>query len=104
MAKLRPLVLLIALAVPFKTSLAADYTETFDSGTAQGWTAAVGAWAVDGGTYHSTAVGPADITVYGGGSWSTDFIYHAKINNGFNSTGNLAGAATTIRTRTITTR
>jgi hypothetical protein len=87
------IVLLIALVAPVKTSSAADYTETFDSGTAQGWTAAVGAWAVDGGTYHGTAIGPADITVYGGGSWSTDFIYHAKINNGFNNTGNLAGAA-----------
>src|SRR5260221_4760676 len=87
------IVLLIALVAPVKTSSAADYTETFDIGTAQGWTAAVGAWAVDGGTYHSTAVGPADITVYGGGSWSTDFIYHAKINNEFDNTGNLAGAA-----------
>src|SRR5882762_4278272 len=93
MAKLRPLVFLIALAVPFKTSLAADYTETFDSGPAQGWKAAVGAWAVDGGTYHSTTFRPAYITMYGGDSWSTAFIYHAKINNGFNSTGNLAGAA-----------
>src|SRR5712671_857017 len=97
MTKLRPLVLLIALAVPFKTSFAADYTETFDSGVAQGWTPAVGRWVVESGTYHNNAddsdSGPAGITVDGGGSWSTDFIYHAKINNGFNNTGNLAGAA-----------
>ena len=93
MTKLRPLVLLIALAAPFKTSFAADYTETFNTAPPQGWTVAVGTWAVDdGGTYHSTALGPADITAYDGGSWATDFIYHAKINNGGNDAGNLVGA------------
>ena len=85
------LLTVIALAAPFKASFAADYTETFDSGVAQGWTAPAG-WVVDGGTFHHNIVGgQADIAVYGGGSWATDFIYHAKISNGFNNTGNLAG-------------
>jgi len=86
------IVLLVALVTPVKTSFAADYTELFDSGVAQGWTPVAGTWVVDGGTYHHNIVGgQADVTAYGGGSWATDFIYHAKINNGFNNTGNLAG-------------
>ena len=83
--------LLIALAATFKTSFAANYTETFDSGAAPGWTVVSGNWAVSAGTGNSSADGAADIAVYSGGSWATDFVYHARIDNQYGSWGNLAG-------------
>src|SRR5712692_11700090 len=87
-----PLLLLIAVAAPSTASCAANYTETFDSGSAPGWTVVSGIWAVSAGTANSTADGAADIAVYSGGSWATDFVYHVRINNPYNNGGNLAGA------------
>src|SRR5882724_5028841 len=47
----------LALAVSFPACFAADYTQTFNSGPPPGWTVVSAAWAVDAGSYHSTAVG-----------------------------------------------
>ena len=82
--------LLLGMALP---GLPADYAEDFDDGAAQGWTPVSGSWAVDTNNLHSTAIGPADIAVYGNSIWATGFTYHVKVSNGFTSTGNLVGLA-----------
>ena len=87
-----PLLLLIAVAAPSTASFAANYIETFDSGAAPGWTVVTGTWGVSAGIANSSADGAADIAVYGGASWATDFVYHVRINNQYNNWGNLAGA------------
>ncbi len=74
------------------TGATTNYAENFDDGLAQGWTATSGTWVVDVGTDHSTGNGPADISVYSGGSWATGINYHVRINNGYTNSGNLAGA------------
>src|SRR5262245_30252824 len=82
---------LLALA-PYTATFGANYTESFNNGAAQGWTAVSGTWAVDdGATYHSSANSDPDITVYSSASWATDFAYHvrAKMNNA--DTGNRVG-------------
>src|SRR5690242_1893614 len=92
LSSLSNLLLLIAFAVPSTASVAANYTQNFDSGAAPGWTVVSGTWAVAAGTGNSTADGAADIAVYGGGTWATDFVYHLEIDNQYGDTGNLAGA------------
>ena len=69
----------------------APFSENFDSGTTYGWTQSSGTWTVDTNNLHSTAIGPADIAVYSGGSWGTGFTYHVRVNNAYTSTSNLAG-------------
>src|SRR5262245_32574031 len=84
--------LLLAVAVSSPASFAANYTQTFDTSPAPGWTVVSGTWAVSAGTANSTADGAADIAVYGGGAWATDFVYHVEIDNQYANWGNLAGA------------
>ncbi len=74
------------------STFAANYSQDFSSGVASGWTAVSGTWGVGSGSYRSTAIGPEDITVYGGDTWGTDFTYHLDIYNSYNNYGNLAGA------------
>jgi hypothetical protein len=82
--------MLLTILAP--TVIAANYSENFSSGVASGWTAISGTWGVGSGVYRSTAIGPADITVYGGATWNTGFKYHVDVMNAYSNTGNLAGA------------
>jgi len=71
--------------------LVAPYTENFDGGVASGWTPIAGAWAVGGGAYRSSAIGAADVTIFGDATWKADFTYHAKVRNDYGAGGNQAG-------------
>lgn len=75
-----------------ETNPSVPFSENFDDDLANGWTIATGKWAIETGAYRSVALGPADISLYTGGSWGTDFTYRARIRNGFGNSGNRAGA------------
>jgi hypothetical protein len=71
--------------------LAFAYTADFLGGTAAGWTAQTGTWAVSGGTYNSSGNGASDTTIYGTESWSTGFTFETVLRNQYNHSGNRVG-------------
>src|SRR4051812_17959253 len=82
---------LVLLVAPFATSLAANYSENFDDGAAQGWT---NDWTINDGVYYNSHNQPSDyldLSVYSGASWTTDYTYHARLFDIGGSVGNKAG-------------
>lgn len=70
----------------------AVYVEAF-AGTAPAldWTPVTGTWSETGGAYAQTENIPSAISVYNGGTWTTDYTVSAQLFNDWTGTGNRVG-------------
>ena len=66
------------------------YSENFDSGS-PGWSTVAGSWSASGGTFNSNAVGAADMAVYNGTTWATNFSLHVDVLNEYGGAANRVG-------------
>jgi hypothetical protein len=73
-------------------SLSAPYSEDFDDGAAQGWTAIAGSWTAEGGVPRNSSAGPAEAAVFSDAEMKTDFVYSVSMVNHYGGTGNRVGA------------
>jgi hypothetical protein len=83
----------VFVSVPFGDQ---PFRENFADGTAQGWTALTGQWAIANGTYNDAAVQQTNITlapIHTDRDRTVSFTLRARMLNPYGASGNLVGIA-----------